>query len=114
MCKRYFRKTFDYATAPANNAGLINALSQRMPSSINNNFSVIWEFESSMRTIPSINLFNPGSGTSGYWFADDTGTSVPAVTEANLGSNRVSIANIGLGGLANSDYYIHATASAEL
>jgi hypothetical protein len=114
LCQRYYQKTFDYATAPANNAGLINALSTRMPSSINNNFSVIWEYKVVMRATPSINLFNPSSGTSGYWFADDTSTSIPAATEVNLGSNRVSIANIGLGGIANSDYYIHATATSEL
>lgn len=112
LCERYFKKTFALETAPANNAGLVNALAVRCPSSTNNNFSIHWDLN--MRANPTITTYNPSSGTSGFWFTDDTSTSISSSIETNLGAKRANISHTGAVGVSQLDYYIHATASAEL
>ena len=112
LCEWYFKKTFALNVAPANNAGLINALAVRCPSSANNNFSLHWDLN--MRANPTITTYNPSSGTSGFWFTDDTSTSISSSIETNLGAKRANISHTGAVGVSQLDYYIHAVASAEL
>ena len=112
LCERYFKKTFALETAPANNAGLADAICHRNPSVSNNNFSENWDLN--MRATPSITTYNPSSGTSGYWYTDDTGASISSSIEANLSSKRATISHLGVSGTSNYEYYIHATATAEL
>lgn len=112
LCERYFKKTFALETAPANNAGLANAICHRNPSVTNNNFSENWDLN--MRATPSITTYNPSSGTSGYWYTDDNATSIASAIEVNLSAKRATISHLGVSGIANYDYYIHATATAEL
>jgi len=112
LCERYFKKTFALETAPANNAGLANAICHRNPSGTNNNFSENWDLN--MRATPSITTYNPSSGTSGFWYTDDNATSIASAIEVNLSAKRATISHLGVSGIANYDYYIHATASSEL
>ena len=98
LCEWYFKKTFALNVAPANNAGLINALAVRCPSSANNNFSLHWDLN--MRANPTITTYNPSSGTSGFWFTDDTSTSISSSIETNLGAKRANISHTGAVGVS--------------
>jgi len=115
LCHRYYQKTFLPEIAPANNAGLSNSLCVRSVSnSGNSNLSVMWEFSTKMRATPSITRYNPGSGTSGYWFTNDDNTSIQSGIESNSGTDRVTIQHTAASANPYKDYYIHATADAEL
>ncbi len=104
--KRFYQKTFDYASAPvqnvASNVGALFAIGQL----VNVSFGVNWIFDGLMRTnAPSITTFSPNAG-SANWSTNGT-TPTAVVTQAG-GSN------VALSGTtsvtAGNGYFLHATA----
>lgn len=116
LCQRYFCKTFAANVAPANNAGTVGALFIGPPPA-QQYHSTRWQFPVPMRASPSLTFYNPSNTTAGNW-ADlgGSGGSINPSTIA-LGDSGAYLALNG-GNLytpvANSAFYIQATASAEL
>lgn len=109
MCQRYFAKTFNQATAPAQNAGTDGSLVGT--SSVNNvSFGVSWWFPVTMRSIPTIVTFAPDAASSNW---SDQAGSRPTATITSIGQSNAGIR--ASGSISAGGYYtIHATASIEL
>ena len=106
-CRRYYVKTFDDQTAPAQNAGTTNAAGARatvtaQPIQFN------WCLPETMRATPTVTTYNP-SAANANWSANPASPTV-AVT---VGTEVVSIFGT-TNTVAGNGYSIHATASAEL
>lgn len=59
LCQRYYAKTFDQATAPAQNIGLTGALHVMSSSTTANDLKLRWAYPQTMRTAPTLVTFNP-------------------------------------------------------
>jgi len=67
LCQRYFCKTFDMGTAPANNVSTSGAFMLGGLSTGNYEPSVTWRYPVEMRSTPTITLYNPETGTTAQW-----------------------------------------------
>ena len=111
-CQRYFCKTFDYATVPANNSTtsgsfmLGNSASNYEP-------SVTWRYPVEMRGTPAITLFNPEAGTTSQWSAGG-GTVSSNARALFTGTSSTVIDNGDVQLAGGNSWRIHATASSEL
>lgn len=116
LCQRYYQKTFPLATAPATNTGATGAICYRVPTTSGTvNFNQTWNFATVMRATPSLTRYNPGpGGGSTDWWANDNNTYINSSNEANISENRVNLHHPGASALSYKDYYLHATANAEL
>jgi hypothetical protein len=109
LCQRYFSKTFNQATAPAQNAGQDGALTAS--SSVTNvSFCASWWYPVTMRAVPTVTTFAPDAASANW--ADQAG----ARPTASVTSNGQASAGLrGSGSIAAGGYYtIQLTASAEL
>ena len=109
LCQRYYAKTFNQTTAPAQNAGSDGAIVGS--SSVNNvSFGVAWLFSVTMRASPTVTTFSPDSASSNW--SDQAGQ---RPTESVLSVGQTSAGIRATGSVAGGGYYtIQATASAEL
>ena len=112
MCQRYYCKTFSVGTAPGNNITSTGALKGALRSGTTTEPSANWKFPVSMRTEPTVTLYNTGSGTAGQWSADGTATSSANARSQWISTEGCAMDNTGVAfnNLAN----IQAAASAEL
>jgi hypothetical protein len=112
MCQRYYCKTFSIGTAPGNNVTSTGALKGALRSGTTTEPSANWKFPVSMRTEPTVTLYNTGSGTAGQWSADGTATSSANARSQWISTEGCAMDNTGVAfnNLAN----IQAAASAEL
>ena len=106
-CHRYYVKTFDDQTAPAQNAGITNAANARatvtaQPIQFN------WCLPETMRVTPTVTTYNP-TAANANWYANPTSPTVAVIA----GTEVISIFGT-TNTLAGNGYYIHVTASAEL
>jgi hypothetical protein len=112
LCQRYFCKTFSIDTAPANNAGSTGALKGATRHGSSSEPSANWKFPVSMRTNPTVTLYNTGSGTAGQWSADGTSTSSANARSQWIGTEGCAMDNTG--NAFNNISNIQASATAEL
>jgi len=112
-CQRYYQKSFQYSTAPANNTndplGPVTFARQATSGAVEPQMWVQWKTQ--MRSAPSVTLYNLYSGTAGQWTdGSTTGANARCFnisdTAANIDNTDVTIT------LANA--VIHYAASAEL
>jgi hypothetical protein len=108
MCQRYYCKTFNQATAPAQNAGSAGAI--QFVSQANQIWDAMWRYPVEMRDTPATITTYSTNAASANW---STNTDTPVAAIASAGSTGLSIraSTPGAGGRA---YNIHASASAEL
>jgi hypothetical protein len=112
LCQRYYCKTFSLGTAPGNNVTSTGALKGATRNGSANEPSANWKFPASMRTEPTVTLYNTGSGTAGQWSNDGTSTS-----SSNARSQWISTEGCAMDNTGNAFNYtsnIQASASAEL
>lgn len=115
MCQAYYRKTFPYATLPAQNAGLAGALSTKVQSTTAATAESEWNFGGEMRGTPTITTYNPSAANANW--RDVTGSSDVVVSvdpNTAKSSGRVEIATQTTVLTVGRSLYIHATADAEL
>ena len=107
-CQRYYVKTFDYSTAPAQNLGAIGSLN--FVSQGNILFDVMWRYPVELRAQPTTVTTYSTNAASANW---STNTDTPTASTFNIGTLGMAVrANTpATGGRA---YFIHATAEAEL
>ena len=106
-CRRYYAKTFDDQTAPAQNAGTTNAAwagATVTAQSIQFN----WCLPETMRGSPTVTTYNP-TAANANWSANPASPTVAVI----VGSEIVSVFGT-TNTVAGNGYSIHATASAEL
>lgn len=90
--QRYYAKTFNYATAPAQSAGTGGAIAYRNPVAGATARGLVWTFPNTMRAAPSITYYNPSAGNTKWrnaTLAADSGT--PASDLISL--DRLTISN---------------------
>lgn len=107
-CQRYYFKTFPYATAPAQNAGVGGSLA--VVSTAVTNFGRTFEFPVKMRATPTITTYNP-SATNANW-RDITNVADKTATVTVDGDDAVLI--VGATGGVGATNRIHIAAEAEL
>jgi hypothetical protein len=67
-CQRYYSKSFDATTTPANNAGTVGAVTfARQATSGSVEPQTLVFNRVTMRVAPTVTLYNPFSGTAGQW-----------------------------------------------
>lgn len=106
LCQRFYQKTFDYATAPAQNVGTNLGAVGGVGSVTNTNFGANWKLNGLMRTnAPTITTYSPNAASANW----DTNGTTPTVSVNQVGGNNVTL--LGLTSVtAGNVYYIHATA----
>jgi hypothetical protein len=117
LCQRYYEKTFAQSIAPVdNNANTWeNALGCSVMGNINVCPVTMWQFKRTKRAIPTMVLYNPSTGTTGQF--NDGSIVTGNALAYHVGTDRAVIANGGVlesSSAATSQFFIHATASAEL
>jgi hypothetical protein len=112
LCQRYFCKTFEIGTAPNNNITSTGSLKGATRHGSALEPSANWKFPISMRTNPTVTLYNPGSGTAGQWSADGTATSSSTARSQWIGTEGCAMDNTG--NAFNNLSNIQASATAEL
>jgi len=111
-CQRYYCKTFSLGTAPGNNVTSTGALKGASRNGSTTEPSANWKFPVSMRTEPTVTLYNTGSGTAGQWSADGTATSSANARSQWISTEGCAMDNTGTA--FNNLSNIQAAASAEL
>ena len=116
LCQRYYAKTFDQATASAQNTGNYNGTLTNLTgsSAFTGNAIVNWRYPVRMRSIPTILLYTPGTNTSFTGCFTDSGGSYVAATATNIGETACIIYSSGGAANVNSYAHIQAAASIEL
>lgn len=114
-CKKYYWKTFPMATAPAQNAGIANAVFLRTISAGTANCALTVIFAVRMRSTPTLISYNPLAANAQIrqttnTVADLTGTNFYNSCDVSAVINGVGPATAG----ANEDCMVHITASSEL
>jgi len=113
LCQRYYCKTFNIGTTPANNAATEGAFMLGRLSTGDYEPSVTWRYPVEMRVGPTITLYNPESGTSGQWSAGG-GTTSSNARSLFIGTSSAVIDNTDVAITGAYGWRIQATASAEL
>jgi hypothetical protein len=111
-CQRYYCKTFSLGTAPGNNVTSTGALKGASRNGSTTEPSANWKFPVSMRTEPTVTLYNTGSGTAGQWSADGAATSSANARSQWISTEGCAMDNTGTA--FNNLSNIQAAASAEL
>ena len=111
-CQRYYCKTFSLGTAPGNNITSTGALKGASRNGSTTEPSANWKFPVSMRTEPTVTLYNTGSGTAGQWSQDGAATSSANARSQWISTEGCAMDNTGTA--FNNVSNIQAAASAEL
>jgi hypothetical protein len=112
QCQRYFEKSFDQTTAPAQNVGLIQgAITTSGVATTINTLMGYATFAAEKRTSPTMTTFNPFAAGSGW---SQAGTLNLASNIYSVGTRAVSIRVNDAPTLTGTNLIIHWTASAEL
>lgn len=115
-CYRYYQKTFDYATAPAQNAGAAGAFYYSPyiagASAFNGPYATL---KPKMRVAPStVTFYNP-SAANAFTRNFSRSTNATATAASGTGQNGFNVATTGIAGWALGDLCgVHYTADAEL
>lgn len=109
LCRRYYEKTFSYATAAAQNAGTTGAQAVLLPTGVTGTFGLSVPMYPK-RTAPTITTYNPSGGNASW--RDTTSASDRAVTVGTIGESSFIIS--GAAGLAATTNLIHWSAASEL
>lgn len=116
FAKRYFKKSFNYATAPAQNAGLGGAatLASQSAATAANALGFPITFAPSFRVAPSITTYNPSAANAQARNTDDAvDDSATAAVNASDSSMTIT-ATPNAGNTAGDLHAVHWTASSQL
>ncbi len=103
LCQRYYCKTFDIGTTPAQNLGVNGSLVNESDAS--GFVSAVFTYPVEMRSTPTITTYNP-SAANGNWSNGSIPVSNPGTSRCPIRSNS--------SGTGTAWGYIHVTAEAEL
>lgn len=114
LCQRFYQKTFQPGTAPAQSAGVTGAITVKNPIALGDP-SEWWQFVPKMAGTPTITTYNPSAANANWRDitagADSTVSVDPSTT---IGASGVLIATSGTVTTLGDVLAIHATANAGL
>lgn len=84
-CQRYYEKSFDAGTNPAQNAGFNGALFQSASAGAGTSVDFPARFQATKRTVPTVTLYNP-SASNAEIYNTFTGTSFSGSSGSNAGT----------------------------
>jgi hypothetical protein len=108
MCQRYYCKTFNAATAPAQNAGTTGSIG--FVSQANQLWDAMWRYPVEMRDTPSTITTYSTNAASANW---STNTDTPTASIVSAGSSGLGL-RASTPAAAGRAYNIHVSASSEL
>jgi hypothetical protein len=115
LCKRYYRKTFPYATAPATNTGVTEgAIGYYATTAGVSDYAVPVAFDVPMRVVPTVTSYNPSAANAKYRnnsLGADSGTPSFAFTGVN---GTICKNPQAAGDLLSNQMAVHATFDSEL
>ena len=117
QCQRYFCKTMDQNTVPANGlSGGANGYIYITPNATNAKVAATWKYPVTMRAAPTITTYGYAGATSNTWRNIDNSNNGPTITAFNTGQEMVGLYGDGTvtAWTAGQGYIGAATASAEL
>ena len=109
-CRRYYRKSFQLATAPAQNVGSNIGAAFAMSHVAAAAFAAKVEFDNNMRAAPTVTTYNPAAANANW--RDVTNGADRTVTVGDQSDSGFTLT--GTAGAAAALNYIHWQASAEL
>jgi hypothetical protein len=110
MCQRFYRKSFPYATAPAQNAGIVGAMNVQTQTGATGTFGAQVQFGASMRIAPSLTTYNPSAANANW--RDTTNSADRTVAVGTVSESGFPIT--GASAVAAANHAIHWQADAEL
>lgn len=108
MCQRYYEKTFDPTTAPAQDSGTNAGALYSNGQVANQAFSACWNYKATKRTAGTVTTYSPNASTSNW-----EGTGTPASTVEDQGTQGVCIQGSGTI-TAGDSYQIHASVDSDI
>lgn len=110
LCQRYYTKTFQQSVAPAQNAGVTNAIGFRAGS--DGQFTLSWGFPVTMRATPTFVTYNPSaSNAEARNTNDNTDTPINLISSGeSRAAYRPTIDSLD----ANDNMLVHISADTEL
>ena len=109
-CRRYYRKSFQAATAPAQNVGSMVGAAFAVSHVASALFGARVEFDNNMRAAPTVTTYNPAAANANW--RDTTNGTDRTVTVTDLAEN--GFVMTGAAGAAAALNYIHWQAAADL
>ena len=107
LCKRFYQKTFSYATKPAQAAGRTDSLYGYAQ---NNHIEFTWMLGAELRTTPTVTTYSTDLASSQWYNVTDLAAWAAATATAGTKNIRIT----GDGGTSNRVIALHASADAEL
>ena len=116
LCQRYYCKTFNTSTAPAQNTGSYDGsfMAVSINAAANTGLVINWQFPSEMRAAPSITTYCPFAANAN-WYSPAGPTTSTTVSVYPISTRCTTIYNANAPAIgADANYYIQASAAAEL
>jgi len=111
-CQRYYAKTFNFGTKPAEGVSEYGYTNKVAVTAIGTGFPFNdWSFPVTMRSAPTVTTFNPRAGGTALRYTNAASDDSANPTVPNIGNNRAQV--IAGSVLSVNNWYIHLTASAE-
>ena len=115
LCRRYYQKTFPYAIAPAQNAGLAGALFATASVTTAGSMGVMWRYPVALRSTGGVTTYNPSAANTSWRNVTSSTDAVASIDPNSTNSSEgVVIKEITTALVVGANYYIHAQADAEL
>lgn len=114
MCQRYFQKTFPQTVAIAQNAGTTGAILQQDSGSISYGAQIWWRFPVTMRTTPTVVLYNPSAANANVRNIAATADCTTVGSSIPTSDSQTSIVAVSPTPIAGQTLAIHFSTSAEL
>ena len=109
-CRRYYRKSFEQGTAPAENSGTATGAAFAISHVASATFGTRVEFDNSMRVLPTVTTYNPVAANANW--RDTTNNADRAATASTRSENGFVLT--GASGAAGASNFIHWQAVSEL
>jgi hypothetical protein len=114
LCRRYYWKSFPYATAPAQNAGVAGCICGA-DSGTGFGASLSWRYPASMRAAPQLASFNPSAANAiGRDFSGPGDVAFVGFNQFGQGAETGGIVTMATSGTAGHQIGIHIVADARL
>jgi hypothetical protein len=109
-CHRFYRKTFDFATKPAQSAGFVGTITMRQDDA--NNCAMPWQHGPMMRSAGTLITYNPSAADTGSRSTDNTTTK--ALISSSAGQqNSYAIFTGSAPGTPQQTFHAHMTLECE-
>lgn len=111
LCRRHYQKSFSYATAPAQNAGITGSLVNVAPSTAAGSISFRVYLSPAMMAVPTLTTYNTNAANADWWDTNASASRAVATAEVTAESFRIVMNATTSSG---SQHFIHYMVESEL